>query len=110
PTRSTSSTRPRRSAGTRSRATAARAAATAWRRTSMSDPRLSVFKTYKLYVGGKLPRSERGRVYEVTDSKGTWLANAPQASRKDAGDAVSAARKAFGGWSGATAYNRGQIL
>ncbi|MFE1795750.1 aldehyde dehydrogenase family protein [Streptomyces sp. NPDC059517] len=72
--------------------------------------RLSVFKTYKLYVGGKFPRSESGRVYEVTDSKGTWLANAPRASRKDARDAVVAARKAFGGWSGATAYNRGQVL
>ena len=72
--------------------------------------RLSVFKTYKLYVGGKFPRSESGRVYEVTDSKGKWLANAPQSSRKDARDAVVAARKAFGAWSGATAYNRGQIL
>ncbi|MER0447888.1 aldehyde dehydrogenase family protein [Streptomyces sp. Edi4] len=76
-----------------------------------SEPtRLSVFKTYKLYVGGKFPRSESGRVYEVVDSKGTWLANAPLSSRKDARDAVVAARKAFGGWSGATAYNRGQIL
>ncbi|MEU7111360.1 aldehyde dehydrogenase family protein [Streptomyces sp. NPDC046182] len=75
----------------------------------MSD-RLSVFKTYKLYVGGKFPRSESGRVYEVQDSKGRWLANAPLSSRKDARDAVVAARKAFGGWSGATAYNRGQIL
>ncbi|MEU1083082.1 aldehyde dehydrogenase family protein [Streptomyces sp. NPDC005908] len=72
--------------------------------------RLSVFKTYKLYVGGKFPRSESGRVYEVTDAKGKWLANAPQSSRKDARDAVVAARKAFGAWSGATAYNRGQIL
>ncbi|QHC25764.1 aldehyde dehydrogenase family protein [Streptomyces sp. GS7] len=75
----------------------------------MSD-RLSVLKTYKLYVGGKFPRSESGRVYEVTDAKDNWLANAPLASRKDARDAVVAARKAFGGWSGATAYNRGQIL
>ncbi|MFI1398532.1 aldehyde dehydrogenase family protein [Streptomyces sp. NPDC020681] len=72
--------------------------------------RLSVFKTYKLFVGGKFPRSESGRVYEVTDSKGEWLANAPLSSRKDARDAVAAARKAFGPWSGATAYNRGQIL
>ncbi|MEV5956944.1 aldehyde dehydrogenase family protein [Streptomyces sp. NPDC051987] len=78
----------------------------------MSDrnDRLSVFKTYKLYVGGKFPRSESGRVYEVSDSKGNWLANAPLASRKDARDAVVAARKAFGGWAGATAYNRGQVL
>ncbi|MBM4828941.1 MULTISPECIES: aldehyde dehydrogenase family protein [Actinomycetes] len=74
------------------------------------NERLSVFKTYKLYVGGKFPRSESGRVYEVTDAKGKWLANAPQSSRKDARDAVVAARKAFGAWSGATAYNRGQIL
>ncbi|MFD5570174.1 aldehyde dehydrogenase family protein [Streptomyces cadmiisoli] len=74
------------------------------------DERLPVFKTYKLYVGGKFPRSESGRVYEVTDSKGKWLANAPLSSRKDARDAVVAARKAFGGWSGATAYNRGQVL
>ncbi|MEU7579423.1 aldehyde dehydrogenase family protein [Streptomyces sp. NPDC041068] len=72
--------------------------------------RLGVFKTYKLYVGGKFPRSESGRVYEVTDSKGKWLANAPLSSRKDARDAVVAARKAQGGWAGATAYNRGQIL
>ncbi|GGU09817.1 aldehyde dehydrogenase family protein [Streptomyces violascens] len=76
-----------------------------------SEPtRLGVFKTYKLYVGGKFPRSESGRVYEVVDSKGKWLANAPLSSRKDARDAVVAARKAFGGWAGATAYNRGQIL
>lgn len=75
----------------------------------MSD-RLSVLKTYKLFIGGKFPRSESGRVYEVTDSRDRWLANAPLASRKDARDAVTAARKAFGGWSGATAYNRGQIL
>ncbi|MFE5492284.1 aldehyde dehydrogenase family protein [Streptomyces virginiae] len=77
---------------------------------SESSVRLNVFKTYKLYVGGKFPRSESGRVYEVSDSKGKWLANAPLSSRKDARDAVVAARKAFGGWSGATAYNRGQIL
>jgi len=75
-----------------------------------TNERLSVFKTYKLYVGGKFPRSESGRVYDVTDSKGKWLANAPLSSRKDARDAVVAARKAFGGWSGATAYNRGQVL
>ncbi len=71
---------------------------------------LPVFKTYKLFVGGKFPRSESGRVYEVTDARGDWLANAPLASRKDARDAVLAARKAFPGWSGATAYNRGQVL
>ena len=77
----------------------------------MSDGmRLSVAKTYKLYVGGAFPRSESGRSYPVSDASGAFLANAAQASRKDARDAVVAARKAFGGWSGATAYNRGQVL
>lgn len=75
----------------------------------MSD-RISVAKTYKLFIGGKFPRSESGRVYPVHDSKGRFLANAAHASRKDVRDAVSAARKAFPGWSGATAYNRGQVL
>ncbi|MFD5088768.1 aldehyde dehydrogenase family protein, partial [Kitasatospora sp. NPDC058406] len=72
--------------------------------------RLDVLKTYKLYVGGKFPRSESGRVYEVTDSKGEWLANAPLGTRKDARDAVLAARAAVKGWAGTTAYNRGQVL
>ncbi|WP_425443789.1 aldehyde dehydrogenase family protein [Streptomyces aidingensis] len=72
--------------------------------------RLNVFRTYKLFIGGAFPRSESGRVYQVTDTAGDWLANAPRASRKDARDAVVAARKAFPRWSGATAYNRGQIL
>jgi acyl-CoA reductase-like NAD-dependent aldehyde dehydrogenase len=72
--------------------------------------RLEVRKTYKLYVGGAFPRSESGRSYVVNDAKGKFLANASQASRKDARDAVVAARKAFIGWSGKTAYNRGQIL
>ncbi|GGO17596.1 aldehyde dehydrogenase [Microbispora rosea subsp. aerata] len=72
--------------------------------------RLAVRKTYKLFIGGAFPRSESGRSYVVTSSKGDFLANAARASRKDARDAVAAARKAFPGWSGATAYNRGQIL
>jgi acyl-CoA reductase-like NAD-dependent aldehyde dehydrogenase len=131
----------------------AKAAGTAWRRTSMSedrmpegqqpddqqpddqmlgdqmpgdrkpgdpkpgDPpgarrpeRLDVRKTYKLFIGGVFPRSESGRSYAVRDAAGRFLANAALASRKDARDAVVAARKAFAGWSGATAYNRGQIL
>ena len=72
--------------------------------------RLAVRKTYKLYVGGAFPRSESGRTYEVTAADGRFLANAALASRKDARDAVVAARKAVAGWSGATAYNRGQVL
>jgi acyl-CoA reductase-like NAD-dependent aldehyde dehydrogenase len=72
--------------------------------------RLAIRKTYKLYIGGAFPRSESGRSYEVTDSKGKFLANAAWASRKDARDAVVAARGAFAKWSGTTAYNRGQVL
>ena len=72
--------------------------------------RLAVPKTYKLYIGGKFPRSESGRVYPVATSKGVFLANAAQASRKDARDAVVAARAASSGWAGATGYNRGQVL
>ncbi len=72
--------------------------------------RLGVAKTYKLYVGGGFPRSESGRTYQVRDADGGFLANAARGSRKDARDAVVAARKAFAGWSGATAYNRGQVI
>ena len=72
--------------------------------------RLDVRKTYKLYVNGAFPRSESGRVYEVTDSRGRFLANAALASRKDGRDAVVAARAAFKGWSKSTAYLRGQIV
>ncbi len=72
--------------------------------------RLAVPKTYKLYIGGKFPRSESGRTYEVVTKKRAFLANAAKASRKDARDAVLAARSAVSGWSGTTAYNRGQVL
>ena len=77
---------------------------------SSSNQRMGVPKTYKLYIGGKFPRSESGRSFELDSPKGEFLANVSQASRKDARDAVSAARKAVKGWSGATAYNRGQVL
>ena len=69
----------------------------------MSD-RVAVRKTYKLFIGGKFPRSESGRSYQVQNS------NVALASRKDVRDAVRAARAAAKGWAGATAYNRGQIL
>ncbi|WP_270886381.1 aldehyde dehydrogenase family protein [Pedococcus sp. 5OH_020] len=75
-----------------------------------ADTRVDVRKTYKLYIGGKFPRSESGRSYEVVDHRGRFLANAAQGSRKDARDAVVAARAAFAGWAGSTAYNRGQVL
>ena len=78
--------------------------------TPPTDQRIDVRKTYKLYIGGAFPRSESGRSYAVSDSRGRFLANASHASRKDARDAVQAARKAFGGWSAKTPYNRGQVV
>ncbi len=66
--------------------------------------RLPVKKTYKLYIGGQFPRSESGRTYQAEGQ------NVARASRKDARDAVRAARAAFPAWAGATAYNRGQVL
>lgn len=66
--------------------------------------RLPVRKTYKLFLNGAFPRSESGRTYEAEGH------NVARASRKDARDAVRAARAAFPGWSRATAYNRGQVL
>lgn len=74
------------------------------------EGRLDVRKTYKLFIGGAFPRSESGRTYAVADAKGRFMANASLASRKDARDAVTAARAAQRGWSQATAYNRGQVL
>ena len=71
--------------------------------------RVAVRKTYKLFIGGKFPRSESGRSYPVESGSGETV-NVALASRKDARDAVVAARAAVKGWSGATAYNRGQIL
>lgn len=75
----------------------------------MSD-RLTVRKTHKLYIGGAFPRSESGRSYPVKDEDGTVTSRAARATRKDLREAVRAARTAFPGWSGATAYNRGQVL
>jgi acyl-CoA reductase-like NAD-dependent aldehyde dehydrogenase len=72
--------------------------------------RADVRKTYKLYIGGAFPRSESGHSYVVNDAKGKFLANAALASRKDARDAVVAARGAFAGWAARTAYNRGQVV
>ena len=75
-----------------------------------TSPRLGVLKTYKLYIGGKFPRTESGRFYKLTSPSGEVLANMCQASRKDFREAVVAARAAQGKWASATAYNRGQIL
>lgn len=73
--------------------------------------RLSVLKTYKLYIGGKFPRTESGRTMTATDAKtGEHLAHYCHASRKDLRDAVRAARVPQSEWAGSSAYLRGQIL
>ncbi|HEY3931838.1 MAG TPA: aldehyde dehydrogenase family protein [Verrucomicrobiae bacterium] len=72
--------------------------------------RLDVKKTYKLFIGGKFPRSESGRYLPAKSVSGEHLDNFSHASRKDFRDAVVAARAALHGWDKASAYNRGQIL
>ena len=72
--------------------------------------RLGINKTYKLYIGGKFPRTESGRYYSVNNAKGNLIANLCLASRKDFRNAVVSARKAQNSWSDTTALNKGQIL
>jgi acyl-CoA reductase-like NAD-dependent aldehyde dehydrogenase len=72
--------------------------------------RLTVAKTYKLYIGGKFSRTESGRSIAIKDAKGNTAAHTCHASRKDFREAVESATKAFGAWSGITGYLRGQIL
>jgi len=72
--------------------------------------RIPVLKTYKIYIGGQFPRTESGRYYELKDKSKKLIANMCLSSRKDLRNAVTAARSAFSGWSGKTAFNRSQIL
>lgn len=77
---------------------------------AVDNKRLEVLKTYKIYIGGQFPRTESGRYYIATNTKGKKLANVCLSSRKDFRDAVEVARNAFGGWSARAAFNRSQIL
>jgi acyl-CoA reductase-like NAD-dependent aldehyde dehydrogenase len=72
--------------------------------------RLNIQKTYKIFIGGKFPRTESGRYYPINDANGKLIANMCLSSRKDFKNAVVAARKAQEGWAGLTAFNRGQLL
>ena len=76
----------------------------------MAATRVPVAKTYKIYIGGKFPRTESGRYFALQDRKGNVIANVCRGSRKDFRNAVVAARKAQPGWASASAYLRGQIL
>ncbi|GDY01965.1 aldehyde dehydrogenase [Planctomycetota bacterium] len=68
---------------------------------------LPVKKTYKLFVGGKFPRSESARSYQPSETKHIHVT---RGSRKDLRDAVLAARIGQKAWSSSSAYLRGQIL
>lgn len=78
--------------------------------TATKSARLPVMKTYKIFIGGKFPRTESGRYYQPKGTDGKPLANICRGSRKDIRDSVIAARKALGDWSNRSAFNRGQIL
>lgn len=73
-------------------------------------PRIEIQKTYKIFIGGQFPRTESGRYYPLKNKKGDVIANICLSSRKDFRNAEVAARNAFGGWSGKSAFNRSQIL
>jgi acyl-CoA reductase-like NAD-dependent aldehyde dehydrogenase len=92
-------------------ATAAKRPARAAPNSSTStSARLPVLKTYKIFIGGKFPRSESGRYYVLKSATGAAIANICRGSRKDFRDAVVAARGAHSSWANRSAYNRGQIL
>jgi len=77
---------------------------------AVKTSRIAVAKTYKIYIGGKFPRTESGRYFAHKDKKGNVIANMCRGSRKDFRNAVVAARNAEAGWARASAYLRGQIL
>ncbi len=76
----------------------------------MATKRIAVAKTYKMYIGGKFPRTESGRYFTLENKKGEVIANMCRGSRKDFRNSVVAARKAQPGWAKSSAYLRGQIL
>lgn len=75
-----------------------------------AEKRLPVAKTYKIFIGGKFPRTESGRYFALEDHKGAVIANICRSSRKDFRNSVVAARQAQSGWAAASAYLRGQII
>jgi len=75
-----------------------------------AEKRLPVAKTYKIFIGGKFPRTESGRYFALEDHKGAVIANMCRSSRKDFRNSVVAARQAQSGWAAASAYLRGQII
>lgn len=76
----------------------------------VTSNRLDVRKTYKIYIDGKFPRTESGRIYPLKDAAGNIIANICRGSRKDLRESIVSNRKAQSGWAGKSAYNKGQIL
>ena len=72
--------------------------------------RIDILKTYKIFIGGKFPRTESGRYFDVKNADGKLLANICLSSRKDFRNAVVASRKVQKSWANQTSLNRGQIL
>ena len=72
--------------------------------------RIDVLKTYKIFIGGKFPRTESGRFSPLKDKDGDLVANICLSSRKDFRNAVVSARDTQKGWGNTTALNKGQIL
>ena len=77
---------------------------------AVTSTRLDVRKTYKIYIDGKFPRTESGRIYPLKDAAGNIIANICRGSRKDLRESIVSNRKAQSGWSSKSAYNKGQIL
>ena len=77
---------------------------------AVTSSRLDVRKTYKIYIDGKFPRTESGRIYPLKDAAGNIIANICRGSRKDLRESIVSNRKALSGWSSKSAYNKGQIL
>lgn len=79
-------------------------------RRRIMEERNTVKKTYKLFIGGKFPRSESGRTYRLVNGEGDVICNVSQASKKDFRNAVVAARAAVAGWEGTAAFLKSQII
>lgn len=77
---------------------------------AVKSSRLDVRKTYKIYIDGKFPRTESGRIYPLKDAAGNTIANICRGSRKDLRESIVSNRKAQSVWGSKSAYNKGQIL
>ena len=72
--------------------------------------RIDVLKTYKIFIGGKFPRTESGRFFPLKNKDGDLIANICLSSIKDFRNAVVSARNTQKKWENTTALNKGQIL